>query len=534
MIKVLLMMLALLNIHITFSKDWPYKESPYQVLGIERKATDAEIKKAYKALARQKHPDRIESIIEAQIKKQYENVDLTIAKNKESYDNALKQSKELATEDFKKLQAAYELLINPIKRASYDSGYDLYVYGGFVSEEAFLHACATGNTDLIKQILKSYKGVGRKYEVENEDYTMKVKGILEAILHHKMAVFATLLPISNISDIVPKKDYYSYFKDYKNYIPDDWHIIHYAAAFGLPSMIEELISKKRPLLNQESSPRGLTPLMIAAAFYRGDNVDQLLKLGASTKEVLILIAKENASIPAFTEHQGKALIEKGSTSAPAFTRHQDTIEKIITLLIQKGANITEENKYGKSALSIAVDNNNVGLIELLGVDRRGPLGDTPLMKAAEEGNVNLVKKLLHYKADVNIQSRIIKRTTLMKAVGSSKKISEDIRKQIVELLIDAGANINLQDLHQRTALMGAVENNDLSIVQLLLASGADAAITDKHGKTIFDYKSSAEMQKILSIYKKEEVRKQEALKSHQNSLFELTSTLHSLVKISII
>jgi molecular chaperone DnaJ len=63
----------------------------YKVLGVERKATQEEIKKAYRKLARQYHPDR-------------------------NPDNAA------AEERFKKISAAYDVLGDPDKRKQYDRG----------------------------------------------------------------------------------------------------------------------------------------------------------------------------------------------------------------------------------------------------------------------------------------------------------------------------------------------------------------------------------------------------------------------------
>src|ERR1700743_1089544 len=66
-------------------------DDPYQVLGVERTATQAEIQKAYRALAKRHHPD-------------------------------LNPGKPEAEERFKAVSAAYSLLSDPEKRARFDRG----------------------------------------------------------------------------------------------------------------------------------------------------------------------------------------------------------------------------------------------------------------------------------------------------------------------------------------------------------------------------------------------------------------------------
>ncbi len=65
------------------------KRDYYEVLGVDRGASEAEIKKAYRRLARQYHPDM--------------NPD----------------NKEEAAEKFKEIHEAYEVLSNPEKRRQY-------------------------------------------------------------------------------------------------------------------------------------------------------------------------------------------------------------------------------------------------------------------------------------------------------------------------------------------------------------------------------------------------------------------------------
>jgi molecular chaperone DnaJ len=76
----------------------PAVRDPYKTLGVEKKASDEEIKKAYRKLARQYHPDR-------------------------------NPGDSSAEERFKEVQEAYSILSDADKRKRYDSGGG--IFGGF-------------------------------------------------------------------------------------------------------------------------------------------------------------------------------------------------------------------------------------------------------------------------------------------------------------------------------------------------------------------------------------------------------------------
>ena len=102
-IKIILLSLIFLPILIK-SED---KEDYYEILGIKKDATEAEIKKAYRKLALKWHPDKNPN------------------------------NREEAEEKFKKINEAYSVLSDKNKRNQYDHGGIHFDFGGFNADDIF-------------------------------------------------------------------------------------------------------------------------------------------------------------------------------------------------------------------------------------------------------------------------------------------------------------------------------------------------------------------------------------------------------------
>ncbi|KAI6278150.1 hypothetical protein MCOR27_005770 [Pyricularia oryzae] len=106
-----------------------------------------------------------------------------------------------------------------------------------------------------------------------------------------------------------------------------------------------------------------------------------------------------------------------------------------------------------------------------------------LAMAASNGNVDLVKRLLQGKAkqyvDVNVPDED----------GTPPLIYASCfgHEAVVQVLIDAGADVDRQDRNQWSALMWAMTNRHKTIAKLLLDNGASADTKTSSGRTAFDF-----------------------------------------------
>ncbi len=102
---------------------------PYKALGVDKKASDEEIKKAYRKLARKYHPDT--------------NPDDSSAEDR-----------------FKEIQEAYSILSDPEKRKQYDSGGGIFGGGGGFDPGAFRQGGGGGFAGNVGDILSDLFGGG--------------------------------------------------------------------------------------------------------------------------------------------------------------------------------------------------------------------------------------------------------------------------------------------------------------------------------------------------------------------------------------
>ena len=151
----------------------------------------------------------------------------------------------------------------------------------------------------------------------------------------------------------------------------------------------------------------------------------------------------------------------------------------------------------KDGFELIRANDLIGLKNLINendtiINQKNKEGFTLLILASYKGKNEIVDFLLKNGAEVNAISEM--GTALMAAVVVNNT-------EIITRLIDAGADVNLNDNAQRTALHLAVQFRNKSSVELLLFYNADKTKIDSKGKTAFEYAVFSGNNEIINLLK---------------------------------
>jgi ankyrin repeat protein len=228
-----------------------------------------------------------------------------------------------------------------------------------------------------------------------------------------------------------------------------------ASVNGNQNIVALLLESDHIDLNIQHKHSGNTALIYAVLANNEEIVSRLIKNGAAIN----LTNNENETALMLASEHG--------------------YQNIVTLLLEHyQIDLDIQSKpFGTTALTYAVAKNHVEIVRKL-IDRKANVNlsnnnnnnnkdndnETALMIASKNGNQNIVALLLESdQIDLNIQSRRFGTTALTYAVAEN-------HVEIARKLINRKANVNLTNNDNETALMIASRNGNQNMVTLLLES----------------------------------------------------------------
>ncbi|WP_161493781.1 ankyrin repeat domain-containing protein [Nitrosospira lacus] len=155
--------------------------------------------------------------------------------------------------------------------------------------------------------------------------------------------------------------------------------------------------------------------------------------------------------------------------------------EIVKALLKAKANVNERNYQpdGSTALSWAASAGRKDILSILldhGSDNAA-INDA-FLSAAESGQAAVLRMLLKQGADKGLFNKALIRTAESQIVVSEADLND-----VVQFLLEQGANVDARDDDGKTALMKAVTHGRILIMQTLLDAGADINAQEKGGST---------------------------------------------------
>lgn len=256
---------------------------------------------------------------------------------------------------------------------------------------------------------------------------------------------------------------------------DSWALR--AAAYRDPNLLELIFGRYCARYPISQGKLGTTLLVQLIKEGSDTSVGQILKMGVDA----------NASII-------DSNYQRTTPFWYAIARQQDNKDNFLEMFLQKGCNPnsivfqagTDWSRNGVrpliTAFLAAIDTQSPSMVELfiryeadVNFPARRGVKRTPLQKAAEIGNLDIVDVLVNRGADVNASAAARGGGTALQLAVAGCYISVACR------LLSLGADVNApgSTADGRTALEAAAENGRLDMVQILFNAGAGSRRSDR-------------------------------------------------------
>ena len=274
---------------------------------------------------------------------------------------------------------------------------------------------------------------------------------------------------------------------------DGFTALHCAGQQGRGDVVEVLIDAGADI--EAKNDVGRSPLLFASSSGHLDIVKMLVKAGAG----VCVTDNEGDTCLIFATYFGHTETVRylvglkdvdvnhadNNGFAPLFVAVQEGHGDVVQVLIAAGADIEAKNKVGRSPLLLASSLGNLDIVKMLveagaGVCVTDNEGDTCLILATYCGHTETVRYLVGLPdVDVN-QQGMNHQTALHIAVHSAV---DEGHRDVMQVLIDAGADIEEKDENRASPLLFASRSGHLDIVKMLVEAGAGVCVTNKNGLT---------------------------------------------------
>ena len=230
----------------------------------------------------------------------------------------------------------------------------------------------------------------------------------------------------------------------------------------------------------------------------------LLRASISGKFAVVKMLVEAGARACVTDKQGDTCLALAS-----YFGHTETVRYLVGL---KEVNVKHADSTGCSALSHAVVRNHPDVVEVLidagaDIEVKNEKGRSPLLRASCLGHLDIAKVLVKAGAGVCVTDKqggtclalasyfghtetvrylVGLKEVDVKHVENTGRTALSIavvrnHPDVVEVLIDAGADIEVKDEKGRSRLLRASCLGHLDIAKVLVEAGADVCVTDNKG-----------------------------------------------------